>query len=123
MAITLTDHQIELLQIIDCVRWAEVNKLGPIEMHLVRRALGADDWIVAFELEMAVKHEKAYLRRPPTSPPPGPKRSPWMIEYLDPLDERWFKLSTGEGMWEPIDFDAMEAEEERKLAERSEAVN
>ena len=88
----LTDHQIELLEIIDCVRWAEEDRLGPIEHHLIRRALGVGDPIIEFELKLAVDHELSYERKPPASPPPGPKRSPWMLEYLDPDDPRVGRL-------------------------------
>ncbi len=91
----LTDHQIELLEIIDCVRWGEEEKLGPIEYHQIRRAVGVGDPIIFHELKLAVDHELAHNRRPPPSPPPGPERSPWILDYFDHDDPRIGRLMPG----------------------------
>lgn len=78
----LTDFQVRLLQIIDEVRWGEEEKLDGFKYHLVVRALGLGDHVIAFEIDQAVAHYQHHNRNPPPSPPPGALRSPW-IETWD----------------------------------------
>lgn len=83
----LTDHQIRLLRIVDAVRWAEQDSLGPYEYTLLRRALGENDTVVTFELEQAVAalqaRRAAGVLESTTAPPQGsPGRSPWMDTWM-----------------------------------------
>ena len=50
----LTDHQKRLLELVDCVRFGEIEKLGAYEYHLLRNALGEGDVVVNFEMQQAV---------------------------------------------------------------------
>lgn len=74
----LTDHQIRLLQIVDKVRWGEEEMLDGFQWHMVRRAIGIGDHVVEYELEQAVNFYQHHNRKPPASPPPGARRSPWL---------------------------------------------
>lgn len=81
----LTDHQIRLLQIVDCVRWGEEEKLDLYQYHLLRRAMGEGDLVVSFELEQAAAFRQANpeIRQGPEEPS---ERSPWIRTWLkDPL--------------------------------------
>ncbi len=73
----LTDHQLRLLEIVDCVRWQEADRLGLYEYHLLRRALGEGDPVVTFELEQAVAWAQSHPEAPPSPPEGLPERSPW----------------------------------------------
>ena len=77
----LTDHQIRLLMIVDKVRWSEEEGLDEYQYRLVQRALGTKDVTIEFEMKRAVEFREWHRVRKidyPSSPPPGPLRSPWM---------------------------------------------
>ena len=82
----LTDLQIKCLLIIDAIRWNQTELLGPYNYHLLRRQMGVDDPVVAFEKEQAAAFVIAYDYDPPEMPPAGPQRSPWMKTYGVPLE-------------------------------------
>lgn len=84
----LSQHQLKLLLICDCVRWNDEAAFTPYNYQLVRRALGQKDPIITFEYDMAVAHAVAWDNDPPPSPPPGPERSPWLITY----DVEWWDI-------------------------------
>lgn len=84
----LTDHQLKLLKIIDCIRWNEPEFLGPYNHLLIQRAYGQGDPAVCFELQQAVEWIQAWDRNPPPSPEPGPQRSPWMETW----DIEWWRI-------------------------------
>lgn len=81
----LTDHQLRLLEIVDEVRWGEEEKLNDYKYHLLRRALGEGDGVIAFEMEQAVSFRKAN-REISQGPDKGPDRSPWMKTWLEDPD-------------------------------------
>lgn len=84
----ITDHQIRLLKIIDCVRWGEEEKLDLYQYHLIRRAIGEQDLVVTFELEQAARFRQANpdIRSGPEEPA---LRSPWIETWLkDPTASR-----------------------------------
>lgn len=83
----LTEHQIRLLKIVDCVRWNEADKLGDYEYVLIRRALGEHDAVITFEMEQAVAAVRARraagLLDSTTAPAEGtPERSPWLDTWM-----------------------------------------
>lgn len=78
----ITDHQIRLLKIVDCVRWGEEEKLDLYQYHLLRRAIGEQDPVVTFELEQAASFRVANpeIRSGPEEPY---ERSPWIKTWLN----------------------------------------
>jgi len=81
----LTDHQLKLLKIIDCVRWGEEEGLGAYNLELLTRAYGNGDKLITFEWEQAAEWARAWDLKPPPSPEPGPLRSPWMETWDVPF--------------------------------------
>lgn len=78
----ITSHQKHLLELVEAVRYGEVEKLGAFEYHLLRRALGEGDVVVNFEMEQAV----AFYKANPNATRPDGVQPRWVETWqVDPI--------------------------------------